>query len=140
MTLDLDTLLEDALQHLPAPRPKAEPIGPALPQRTQHHSPIEAESRFVRFCAWWDECLCMRCQHAERRFDGLFEEREWLRPQEHPVSGAKHWLKSAGAPLPELLRDAVSYVRYYRVDFCGKCLGAEGWPLVQGFRDGEPTS
>lgn len=136
MTLDLDTLLEDALQHLP-PR-KSEPVGPALPQRTQHHSPIEAESRFVRFCAWWDELLCQTCKHTERRFDGLFEERLWLRPEEHSTAGAKHWLKACAKPLPELTQNAVTYVRYHNITFCHKCIGAEAWPLAQSYKDGVP--
>jgi|SRR6266699_1590729 len=136
MTTDLDTLLDDALQYLPAPRPVKAPVGPAFPPRTQHHSPIEAESRFVRFAAWWDELMCAKCGHADRTFDGLFEEREWIRPEEHPASGPQHWLKSIDAPLPELLKGAVSYVRYHRLDFCAKCIGAEGWPLAGEYRNG----
>jgi hypothetical protein len=136
MTQDLDALLEDALQHIPA-KAKKEHTGPALPTRTQHHSPIEAESVFVRYCAWWNEVQCTKCHHSEPSFDGLFEERNWIRPEEH-IGGPRHWLACSVAPLPELMKDAVSYVRYYSVNFCSECLGAKAWPLAQAWRDGEP--
>ena len=130
----LDELMADALEHLPAPKAKAREVGPALPMRTQHHSPIEAESRFVRFAGWWEETECLKCQHVERRFAGLYEERDWI--AEH-LGGPKHWLLCSVAPLPELTKGAVSYVRYYTQNFCEKCTGAERWPLAQRFKEGE---
>lgn len=104
-------------------------VGPALPQRTQHHSPLESESRFVRFAGWWNEWSCAACGHIDRSFDGLFEEREWIAGPN--IGGPKHWLKAGVKPFPELLQDAVTYVRYYNRAFCYKCVGAESWPLAQ---------
>lgn len=131
MAEDLDALLEDALQHLPKAKAKG-PEGPAFPQRTQHHTPLESESRFVRFAVWWDEHQCLRCSATSRHFDGLYEEREWLKPDEHPT-GTKHWLACSVAPLPELTKGAVSYVRYYHAAFCPECIGATGWPLARAW-------
>jgi hypothetical protein len=136
MAEDLDALLEDALQHLPAPKAKAKVEGPAYPLRTQHHTPLESESRFVRFAGWWEEHLCLRCHATSRHFDGLYEEREWLKPDDHP-SGTKHWLACTVAPLPELLKGSVTYVRCYSTNFCAECLGAASWPLAQAWREGE---
>lgn len=137
MTQSLDDLLADALAHLPPPAARRETVtGPAHPPRTQHHTPLESESRFVRFAAWWDERICGKCGHTERTFDGLFEEREWIKEN---IGGPKHFLSCNVAPLPELMKGAVSYVRYYKRDFCAKCIGAEGWPLAREYRDGEPV-
>lgn len=121
-------ILNQALGRSPAGRSATTPTGPAYPVRTQHHSPIESESRFVRFCGWWDEVTCEKCGYSARTFDGLFEEREWIKDS---IGGPKHYLKCSVAPLPELLKDAVAYIRYYRMHFCEKCIGAELWPLAQ---------
>jgi hypothetical protein len=138
MTASLDELMADALEHLPAPaKPKKAEIGPSLPARTQHHTPIEAESRFIRFAAWWEETECSKCQHIERLFDGIYEERDWIKDHE---GGPKHWLCCTVVPLPELTKDAISYVRYYKRDFCAQCSGAWGWPLAQRFKEGEIVS
>lgn len=131
-------LLNQALGRSPSGRSAAsEKIGPALPSRTQHHSPIESESRFVRYAGWWEETSCLKCGHSSRRFDGLYEERDWIAAH---AGGPKHWLACLVAPLPELTKDAVTYVRYYTQNFCEKCVGAENWPLAQTFKDGEIVS
>src|ERR1700739_1181327 len=136
MADELDALLADALQHLQQKPKKPAEGGPAYPVRTQHHSPLESESSFVRYAGWWDEYLCQTCQHIERRWDGLFEEREWTSGPHQ--GGPKHWLAvsslfkgvDSAKPLPELTKDAVSYVRYHSVHFCHACLGASEWPLA----------
>ena len=108
-------------------------VGPALPTRTQHHTPMESESRFVRHAAWWEDTSCQTCGHTERKFDGIYEEREWLGDTVR-AGGPKHWLGVLAKPLPETLRGAVSYVRFYTVVFCHKCVNAESWPLEGGYK------
>ncbi len=152
---DVDALLRAELERLQRERPaeaaallnaalgrpasgrSPTPTGPSYPTRTQHHTPIEAESRFVKFVAWWEETECCKCQHIERTFDGIYEERDWITDR---VGGPKHWLCCTVVPLPELIKDPVSYVRYYKRDFCEQCSGAWGWPLAQRFKEGEIVS
>jgi hypothetical protein len=119
----LDALIAEGFRELPV---RAVPgQSPARPAR----SPIEQESRFVRYACWFDVVRCA-CGAERRSFDGLFEEREFIQ------GGGRHWLRLA-ATRPGA--SGVIYLRKHTVAYCEQCARIESWPLAAEY-DGPGTN
>jgi hypothetical protein len=97
---------------------------------------LQRESRFVRYAAWLDHLICDRCGKVEVRFDGIFEEREWIAPR---ASGTRHWLAASAPPLPATNTDPRTYVRKTHRSYCGHCTSAATWPLAEELEFTEPS-